>query len=239
MVVLLAANLASRLSRQGTELRRVERNVASLERLNDNIIRSIRGGLLTLNLEGQVHTVNPAGAQIFGAEPESIIGAAIDDFIPMPDLNEESGDSDVPRRYAGEGARADGSRFPIGFTIAPLIGPDEEIWGTLVSFQDLTEIQELRGAAERAEKLAAIGKLAASLAHEIRNPLSSISGSVELVRNAEDLSEDDRSLLGIVLTEVERLEDLAVEIVVGRKLDAFPAFEALARERAEELLSVN
>ena len=89
--------------------------------------------------------------------------------------------------------------------------------GTLVVFQDLTEIVGLRDQAQRAERLAALGRLAAGLAHEIRNPLGSISGSVELVRDSNVLEEEDRHLLNTVLREVARLDELVTTMLdVGR-----------------------
>src|SRR5690606_19063864 len=85
----------------------------------------------------------------------------------------------------------------------------------------LTEIVQLRDAAARSERLASLGRLAAGLAHEIRNPLSSISGSVELVRESSALSEDDRNLLGLVLTEADRLNDLVTTMLkVGAPVEA-------------------
>jgi signal transduction histidine kinase len=84
-------------------------------------------------------------------------------------------------------------------------------------FQDLTEIKNLKDQAERAQRLAVLGQLATGLAHEIRNPLSSISGSVEIVREGNALGAEDRRLLGIVISEVDRLEALVTTMLqVGR-----------------------
>jgi len=86
-----------------------------------------------------------------------------------------------------------------------------------LSFQDLTEIRELTTRAERARRLAFLGQLAAGVAHEVRNPLSSISGSVQMVQSAEGLSEQDRALMAIVLTEVERLDHLVRAMLTAGK----------------------
>ena len=213
LVALLATTLALRLHRTGTELRKAAENLASLERLNDDIIRSVRGGLVAVDHTGMVHTVNPAGAEILRADIDDLVGQQIDNMIPLPEVGDDSHPELLPRRYEGEGTRPDGSNFPIGFSVTPLLGGEEQVLGTLVSFQDLTEIEDLRTTAQRAERMAELGRLAASLAHEIRNPLSSISGSVQLVRESKELDEDDRHLLGIVLTEVDRLEDLIASIL--------------------------
>lgn len=120
-------------------------------------------------------------------------------------------------RVEGEASRRDGTKFPVGFSVSPLISLDDTPVGSLLVFQDLTEIAQLRVAAERAERLAVLGRLSAGLAHEIRNPLGSISGSVELVRESTALSDEDRKLLTIVLAEVDRLNDLVTTMLqVGK-----------------------
>lgn len=212
LVALLAGNLAGRLRRAGGELRRAEENVASLERLNDDIVRSITAGLITTDLEGIVRTANPAAASMLASTSAALVGQPISSLLPLANAPPH----DEPARAEGTARRTDGTEFPIGYTVTPLVGPDGAVTGTLVSFQDLSEIRELRAAAEHAERLAALGRLAAGLAHEIRNPLSSISGSVQLVREAE-IGDEDRKLLGIVLGEVERLDDLvATMLQIGR-----------------------
>jgi len=105
----------------------------------------------------------------------------------------------------------------MGFTLSALLGEEGNRTGTLLAFQDLTEIRMLRHRAEQAQRLAVLGRLATGLAHEIRNPLSSISGSVEMVRESNALSPEDERLLGIVIAEVERLNSLVTTMLqVGR-----------------------
>lgn len=214
VVTLLASNLAARLRRAGGELKRAEENVASLARLNDDIIRSLTSGLVTTDLDGRVRTVNPAGAAMFGTTPEELVGRPIASLLPVSD--ELPPGPAATTREDGMARRPDGTSFPVGYTRTPLVGAEGNVTGTLLTFQDLTEIAELRAAAERAERLATLGRLSAGLAHEIRNPLSSISGSVQLVRESE-VDEEDRRLLGIVLDEVERLNELVTSMLqVGR-----------------------
>jgi signal transduction histidine kinase len=113
-----------------------------------------------------------------------------------------------------------------------------QLRGGLVAFQDLSEIVRLREAATRAERLAVLGRLSAGLAHEIRNPLSSISGSVELVRSSKQLEEDDRRLLGIVLREVERLDDLvSTMLLVGKPREPLRRHHDL-RQLVEEVVAM-
>ena len=122
-----------------------------------------------------------------------------------------------PKRAEGTGRRADGTEFPIGYTLSALLDANAKPSGLLLAFQDLTEIKTLRDRAEQAQRLAVLGQLATGLAHEIRNPLSSISGSVEMVRDGNTLSPEDRRLMGIVISEVERLNSLVTTMLqVGR-----------------------
>ncbi len=109
----------------------------------------------------------------------------------------------------------------LGYSRTPLVDSSGR---SLLLFQDLTEIQELRDAAQRAERLAALGHMAAGLAHEIRNPLGSIRGSVQLVREAQELSDEDATLLDLVQGEVLRLNELvSTMLAVGRPPTPQPA----------------
>jgi len=213
LVALLAGNLANRIRRAGGQLRLATRSAVTLARLNDDIVRSLTSGLITTDLEGSVLTVNPAGAQMFGAEPQHLIGRSVSSMLPIS--SRAPGPTGV--RDEGDGTRVDGNRFPVGCSSTPLVDADGSVIGTLTTFQDLTELADLRRTAERAEHLAVLGRLGAGLAHEIRNPLSSISGSVELVRESKHLLEEDRQLLGIVVDEVGRLDELVTNMLqLGR-----------------------
>ncbi|HJK92092.1 MAG TPA: ATP-binding protein, partial [Polyangiaceae bacterium LLY-WYZ-15_(1-7)] len=206
----LAGGLASRLARTGGELRRAEASASRLARLNDDIVRSLSAGLLTLDAEGVIQTANPAAGELLGAAPEALVGRPVLELLPLPP---ELDDRDTEERSDVEAHRVDGSSFPAGYTRSPLWGADGAVSGTLVIFQDLTEIRSLREQAERAERLAALGRLASALAHEIRNPLGSISGSVQIVAEVPELHEEDRHLLDLVLSETERLNELVTTML--------------------------
>ena len=194
LVGALAERLATRLDIAGESLKQAEA-------LNRDIVHSLTSGLLTLDTNGVVRTANPAAAAMLGASPDTLIGEPGTRFLPLV--------GPTVARSEGSGQRTNGDVFPVGFSTAPLLGDQ----GTLVLFTDLTEIQSLRESAERSERLAVLGRLSSALAHEIRNPLGSISGSVQLVRDAEGLGSEDRSLLDIVLREVERLNGLVSQML--------------------------
>jgi two-component system sensor histidine kinase PilS (NtrC family) len=212
LVAYLAMNLAGRVSFAGGRLRAAAGRAADLARLNADIIRSMASGLITTSSSGEIQTLNPAALEIFRATSESMVGRGIRSFFLL-----DTQDSAQIQRTEAEAVRPDGTRFPVGYSKTPLVDRDGQRNGDLYLFQDLTELRELRLAAERAERLAALGRLSAALAHEIRNPLGSISGSVQLVRDVPELGSEDRRLLGIVLSEVDRLNGLVTTMLqVGR-----------------------
>ncbi len=206
----LASMLASRLQRTGGQLRRATANAAELARRNDDIVRSIASGLVTVDAEGIVRTINPAGAEMLGADAESLVGRPLAERFPALGSNELIAPG---KRAETVAVRASGERFPIGFGTSVLVDADGNQSGILLSFQDLTEIRRLREIAAREERLAALGRLSAGLAHEIRNPLSSISGSVELVRESGTLGAEDAHLLRAVSVEVDRLNELVTTML--------------------------
>jgi two-component system sensor histidine kinase PilS (NtrC family) len=213
-VALLATNLARRAQLVGARLAEAEESAARLERLNDDIVRSIASGVITADDDGLILGVNPAAREILRDRAGSLIGRPLSTVLP--DYAKQR-PSQPPRRADAEGRRADGTRFPIGFTLSALLDAEGHRTGLLLTFQDLTEIKTLRDQAEQAQRLAVLGRLATGLAHEIRNPLSSISGSVEMVREGNALSPEDGRLLGIVISEVERLNSLVTTMLqVGR-----------------------
>lgn len=209
VVSVLATNLSSRLSQAGGELARAEENAAELARLNANILRSLTSGIITTNLSGAIQTANAAACAILRADESDLQFKPLDQWLPWNGAMS----GEVAARIEGRGTRHDGTDFLVGLTANALLDGQGIRGGTLVAFQDLTEVEELRQTAERAERLAHLGRLAAGLAHEIRNPLSSISGSVELIEESPRLDSDDKRLLNIVGREVARLENLVSDML--------------------------
>ncbi|MGB5681741.1 MAG: ATP-binding protein, partial [Polyangiales bacterium] len=182
--------------------------------LNADIVRSIASGVITADDDGRILGVNPAAREILRDREGTLIGKPLSGVLP--DYGHQR-PSQPPKRADATGRRADGTEFPIGFTLSALLDEEGNRTGMLLAFQDLTEIKNLRDQADQAQRLAVLGRLATGLAHEIRNPLSSISGSVEMVREGNALSPEDGRLLGIVISEVERLNSLVTTMLqVGR-----------------------
>jgi two-component system sensor histidine kinase PilS (NtrC family) len=218
LVTLLAGNLSARLLTAGGALRLAEASAATLARLNDDIVRSLSSGLLSTDLEGRIRTINPTGLEMLGIDADAAIGRSVSELFEI-DMRLLLGSRETVgvARAEGHARRSDGTRVPIGYSSSRLTNIDGNAIGALVLFQDLSEIARLREVAARQDRLAVLGRLSAGLAHEIRNPLGSISGSVELVRESPDLDDEERKLLGIILDEVDRLDDLVSTMLqVGR-----------------------
>jgi two-component system sensor histidine kinase PilS (NtrC family) len=215
LVTLLAGSLAARVWSTGGRLRLAEASAASLARLTEDIVRSLNSGLVTTDLNGRIRSINPAALEILRADEHAVLGEAVEKHLPIDGF--EIALRDGVARAEGNARRTDGSTFPVGFSLNALNNLDGTSIGALILFQDLSEIVALREKAARGERLAVLGRLSAGLAHEIRNPLGSISGSVQLVKDSARLNQEDRNLLGIVLREVERLDDLvSTMLLVGR-----------------------
>jgi two-component system sensor histidine kinase PilS (NtrC family) len=216
-IAFLSGYLSNRLGDVEIELRQRRVDVADLKALNSNILASISSGLVTVDLDGDIIFFNRAAAEITGMEKREVLARPLEDVFPhIASMLDEHHDEATPpppreqdgRRFEEAFTRPDGTTVHLGFSFSGLLDSRDHRVGQIVIFQDLGEIKRLEEIARRSERLAAVGQLAASIAHEIRNPLASISGSVQMLQMTDTLEEDDQRLLGIVDREVDRLEEL-------------------------------
>lgn len=210
VVAALSGYLAERERRAGGELAEARRTSADLAALNDDVVRSLTSGLAATDREGTVLWINPAGAEILGRSQPGVVGKSIADLLPAA-LPRSA--SDGPGREEASITRPNGDLVHLGYRLAPLLDGDGEVRGSLLVFQDLTELRTMREKVERAERLAGLGRFAAAMAHELRNPLGSISGSLEMLKETPGLGEEDRHLADIVLREVDRLSALVTQML--------------------------
>jgi two-component system sensor histidine kinase PilS (NtrC family) len=204
----LAFIFGDQLQRGVETLATTRKAAAELLTLHEDIVRSLSSGLITIAPDGIVLTANAAAADILG-QPPALAGQPIDKLMP--------GLSALIATGHGELRRADftlAEDLTVGVTVSPLRDIRNQVIGRVVNFQDLTELRRLEVQSRRSERLATVGQLAAGVAHEIRNPLASISGSIELLRQGPTSSEDDRTLMAIVHREIQRLN-----VLVGDLLD--------------------
>ncbi len=198
-VAVLSGHLAERIRRGEKALANATKDLADYRLFNDRIIESMRSGLVTTDLQGQIVTFNRAAEEITKHKAGDVRGnnifAIFGDIEKQIEVGLESirTRSRLPRFDIGC-RTADGREIHLGFSVAPLVNEAENYRGYLLTFQDLTEVMELEREVRRQERLAAVGKMAAGLAHEIRNPLASMRGSVQVLASELNLMPEQSQL---------------------------------------------
>ncbi len=208
-----AGQLAKQLGQAHTEIAQSKLDIRNLQTLNENILASLNSGLLTVDQSMTIIFFNRAAEQITGHHLNDIFGKKLESLFPEL-ANTLTSETAFNERHELN-FTPPGEKTPLflGFSISPLLDSDRQHTGHIIIFQDLSNYKRLEELAARNEKLAAIGQLSAAIAHEIRNPLASISGSVEMLQSISSLSEDEHALMNIVLNEVERLNKLISEFL--------------------------
>jgi two-component system, NtrC family, sensor histidine kinase PilS len=210
----LVAFLSGYLSRQHEESRKklAERQIdlERLEDLNDSIVQSIDSGLMTLGRHGEIVSFNPAAERITGFDFAEVAGRSPELVFPklrLPGLKAGYRHDPAPS-WCWEYHRRDGQTLYLDMGLLGLRDRTGEYWGRLLVFQDRTRMRQMEEEVKRIERLAAVGELAAGIAHEIRNPLASISGSFQMLE--EDLRDrrDQARLLEIIRRELVRLNHI-------------------------------
>jgi two-component system sensor histidine kinase PilS (NtrC family) len=197
------------LQRTSEELDANRQNLAELRALNQNVVESIPSGLITLTPQGVASFVNPAGSQILQVAPTLILDRDVTElgFFTREGwevAQKELDLGDVARREIDDFVVGD-SRRSIGFAVSPLSSLEGKSAGYTLIFQDLTEMKKLEAELRLKDRMAAVGELSAGIAHEIRNPLAAIAGSVQVLKSSKSLTMQEQRLMSIVLKESERL----------------------------------
>lgn len=209
-IAALTGYLAEGLRQADLQLQRASDRIEDLQALSRHIIDSLTSGLATTDIEGRILTFNKAAATITGVPVSEAIGAAAADVLGLPaDFNALFGaKAERPRlpRMDVTFRRKDGRKIDLGLSTALLFTPRGEV-GFLLTFQDVTEARRLEREARVRQRLAAVGELAAGIAHEIRNPLASMAGSIQILRQELPLTPEQSQLMDIVLRESERLNE--------------------------------
>jgi two-component system sensor histidine kinase PilS (NtrC family) len=215
-VAYLSSHLAETLRKVGAELRDKSGQVASLQAKTENILESMRDGLVSTDLGGFVSELNSSGATILGLRPEELRGKPIQSLFPGLQTGTPSfpAASAFPTRQEVAYVNPRGEHRILGVSVSPLVVPEIGVVGFVCNFQDLTEEKRREAEYRTKERMATLGRMAAGIAHEIRNPLASITGSVKLLQSISRLDEDQSKLIEIVSHESERLNKLVSDFLL-------------------------
>jgi two-component system sensor histidine kinase PilS (NtrC family) len=209
-VALLSGYLAESVRRAGEQLEEASNQLADLQAFSQYVIDSLMSGLATTDIDGRVLTFNRAAETITRMPAADAVGRSIADVLQFPEglaslFGAREGHPKLPRVELAF-RRGDGISIELGLSTALLITPRGET-GFVFTFQDVTESRKQEREARVQQRLAAVGEMAAGIAHEIRNPLASMSGSIQILRQELPLTPEQAQLMDIVLRESDRLND--------------------------------
>jgi two-component system sensor histidine kinase HydH len=193
----------------------VDRTLSEMRSYTENVVESMASGLVTVDTNGRIVSTNRKASRLLGLDMRQVQGRPLGSLIPSPylDINEvvEQGrgilekEVDCPIR--------DGGTVPLSVSVTPLKNSDGGNMGAVIILRDLREIRELQEKVRRSERLAALGRLASGVAHEIRNPLSSIKGFAQYFRDKFEVGTEDKSYAEIMIQEVERLNRVITQLL--------------------------
>src|SRR5580692_1879973 len=208
-VAYLAGLLTGKLRQARVQLKDASGALEDLQALQENIIYSISSGLITTGLDGRITLVNPAAQKLLERSAAELVGTPVKDLFldPLPNMESPQPHAEIrfelPKKF----------RSTFRVRVATMAVPERGVLGFVYAFDDLTEIRRLEREVRMQDRLAAVGRLAAAIAHEIRNPLTSIAGSVSMLSGIPEMNEEHRHLLGIVTRESQRLNSIITDFL--------------------------
>ena len=221
LVGFLGGYLSEQARKSRVELKTKQIDIDKLEILNESIINSITSGLIAIDGNNKIILFNPAAEDIFGARGIQALGVRIEDALPFlkeyvnikrfPSIetpHKTPSFLDLPYR------KPDGQKIYLRLSVSPLRLSLGEQKGHILIFYDVTEIKKIEEEMKRVEGLAMIGELAAGISHEIKNPMASISGSIEMLRDGLEKDDVKSRLMDIMSREIDRLNHLVNDFLL-------------------------
>jgi two-component system, NtrC family, sensor histidine kinase PilS len=238
-VAYLASLLAQSLRKKGVELEEKREELLSLQDFTEDIIHSMRGGLITTDLTGRILLLNRTGEEILGHRFAEVRGKRLqdlnDDFW-LPGHYESS--ERLSLRKEIDFHTPSGDIRYLGISISPLRSRDSERDGYVFNFQDLTDLRRLEQEVATKERMAALGRLSAAIAHEIRQPLTAMAGAVKELARLVPLEEDEKHLVNIVSRESERLNNIITDFLNYSREKTYEFQQADVRGLLDETLTL-
>lgn len=242
VVGLLASKLSDRHS-SGEELAETAKTLANLRVVHERIVESIRSGLITTDLDGNIYTFNAAATEITGYRLDELQGKPIStifgDIREQTDLSlSAAGNGEQLPRFETDLLTPEGFAVRIGFSVSLLFSEENEASGLIITFQDLTEIRSMEESVRRKDRLAAVGRVAAGLAHEIRNPLGAMRGAIQVLESNTDRTPVQTGLMDIVLKESDRLNSIITNFLSYARPAAVDYAETDVAEAIKDTLTL-
>lgn len=223
-VAYLTSHVSEVLRRTGESLEARENDLADLRAFNEDILTSINSGLITTTLGGRVTYCNRAAGEITGYGMEDLAGMDLGELLGAESsfLDGVRGALERSNRHRFEREFTDrrGRALFLGFT-ASVLKRNEKQLGLILIFQDLTDIRVLEEEVGLKKRMAALGEMAAGMAHELRNPLGAISGSVQFLKRDLPAGSPQAELMGIILKESRRLDQAIRDFLLFAKPGPF------------------
>jgi len=219
VVAFLSSHLAEELRRKRHELIQKQDDYEKLEAFNRDIVQSLDSGLLTIDSHGEITSFNKTAQKILGLNSKEMEQGHIQRLFPDIDealfsMAENSPKANTYERYETTFVDKTGKTLFLGFSISPLRDNNDQVTGKTFIFQDITKFKEMEDQIKRSDRMATIGEFAAGIAHEIRNPLTSLSGSIQVLKEELELKGANRHLMDIILRESERLNNLITDFLL-------------------------
>ena len=233
-VAYLAGLLTAKLRQVGVQLKDTSGALENLQALHENIIQSISSGLITTGLDGHITLVNAAAQRLLERTEADLVGTPVDQLFldALPSVASRNPHAEVrfdpPSKF----------RKTLRVRVAALTVPELAELGFVYAFDDLTEIRRLEREVRMQDRLAAVGRLAAAIAHEIRNPLTSIAGSVSMLSGVPEMNEEHRRLLDIVTRESQRLNAIITDFLAYSRTKQYHFAKADLIQLLEDTLTL-
>jgi two-component system sensor histidine kinase PilS (NtrC family) len=202
----LSGYLSSALEKTEQKLEEKKLDFRDLEFFNREVIENMQSGLFTTDMSGTVMIFNRAAENILGVRKKEIVGKRIDSVVPFFEFPFSEGRKE-------NSIHVNNQEKIIGLGISTLTGGDAQPKGYIIIFQDLTELKLLEMEMKQREKWAAIGELSSNIAHEIRNPLASLRGSIEMLKEDTVPGNYKTRLMEIAVSEMDRLNRIITDFL--------------------------
>jgi two-component system sensor histidine kinase HydH len=191
-------------------------SLTRIKAFSDNVVEKMPVGLVAMDGNGRIVSFNQAAETTLRLPTDQVIGRNASEILPRQVLDMVAALKEGARTAIGKEfdcSFPDGRIVPLDVTLSSLKGEDGTVWGTIILCRDLTEVQSLKREVETSRRLASLGRLAAGIAHEIRNPLSSIKGFATYFKERYRDNPDDQKTSEIMIHEVDRLNRVITQLL--------------------------